>query len=505
MENATENHETNEPREYVHRATYSPQDDKIRLYFSSRIPKDEWNRLKDAGFTWTMKQAENGGCDMVAVWSVDREDIALEMAGEIEDEDQPREERAADRAERFGGYQEKRLGEAVELADRYDAGPRVHGHQNQARAERARARHDRIAGKAVNQWEKAEYWQRRTAGVIAHALYQERADVRHRRIKGIEAELRRLLADVIPSKVLEGVEHVRRYCGDDYVAKGHDCVGMFGQGRARWPRSFCKANGPKLSERGERIRLHLELRLAYERQMLAAQGGTMADVVEMVAGGFYGRFQIQKVTKDRAGRVSKVYFIGPHPYKEGLMSLHGIDAERMTPGAYRAPTAEEAAAFDAAKKAASKAKPKAPPLLNPSKEAAQRLQAVWNAAHVAERRDYYQRQGYRGSHVEQEVAKIEAVAVLDLIQAQYSELSGGAYSPYKTVDLAADWSVVPSYYVTNRDTRKPVAFRVRVASSSTTYGAPRVITITDKATHALPAVPAPVTEPTQQTLALAGI
>jgi hypothetical protein len=345
---------------FPHSATYSPQDDKLRLYFAFRIPRDQWDALRAAGFVWCQKQAETGGCDMAAVWSPDREDMALELAGEIDDEDQPREERAAQRAERFAGYRDKREGEADALADRYDARPRVHGNQDRERAERAAARHDRIAPRAVTQWGKAEYWQSRTARVISHALYVERADVRHRRIKGLEAELRQLLAEVTPSKVFEGVEYVRRYIGEDAVAKGHDCVGIFGQGRARHPRSYAKASPFVLGARGERCRAHLELRIAYEKQMLAAQGGTSADVVEMVAGGWIGSRQIQKITKDRAGRVSKLYFVGPHPYREGQTCLHGISAEDIKPGSYRAPTAEEAAAFTASRKESNKL----PPLVN---------------------------------------------------------------------------------------------------------------------------------------------
>lgn len=46
-------------------------------------------------------------------WTPERRDTALEYAGVIEDEDQSPEERAADRAERFGDYRDKRTGEAA--------------------------------------------------------------------------------------------------------------------------------------------------------------------------------------------------------------------------------------------------------------------------------------------------------------------------------------------------------------------------------------------------------
>lgn len=360
-----------------HSATYSPQDNKIRLYFAFRVPREEWDALRSAGFTWTMKQKEAGGCDMVAPWTPEREDIALDLAGEIDDEDQPREERAAQRAERFEGYQRKREGEALGHADNYEKTPSVHGHQNERRAEREAERHDRQATRAVSQWSKADYWQRRTAGVIAHALYSERPDVRHRRIKGIESEMRRMMANIQPSKVIEGIEVVRKYCGQEYVDQGHNCVGIFGQGRAKYARSFKSENGKfEFTTGGQRWYDHYAMRIAYEKQMLAAQGGTVADASEQViAGGFFGTFQIYSITKDKAGRLNKVGLIDHRRNNE----VHFFKAEKMKLETYRAPTAEEAAAHAAMVAAVNASKPKAAPLVNPTDADAERLQAAWNA------------------------------------------------------------------------------------------------------------------------------
>lgn len=45
--------------------------------------------------------------------------------------------------------------------------------------------------RAVHMWETAEYWQQRAAGALRHAKYKERPAVRARRIKRIEADLRK--------------------------------------------------------------------------------------------------------------------------------------------------------------------------------------------------------------------------------------------------------------------------------------------------------------------------
>jgi len=167
-------------------ATYCPEDDKIRLYVGW-VPRDEYDALRAEGWTATAKQ----DCDFAAVWTPAREDTALSYAGIVLDEDAGPDERAADRAERFTGYLDRRLGEATGHADRFDTGPSAHGYQSYARAVRAADRHDKIAGRAVNAWDKAEYWQSRTAGVISHALHLQSPGVRMGRIKTIESELRK--------------------------------------------------------------------------------------------------------------------------------------------------------------------------------------------------------------------------------------------------------------------------------------------------------------------------
>ena len=174
-------------------ATYSPEDNKLRLYIG-RVPREEYEALRREGWKALHKQREDGHGDFVATWTPDREDTArsyLEEGEDIGDEDYSPEERAADRAERFAGYRDKRRAEAGAAADTFEAGPQTFGHQNEARAARQARRHDRHRTHAVSQWSKAEYWQERTAGVIAHALHRSSATVRRGRILTLEAEQRK--------------------------------------------------------------------------------------------------------------------------------------------------------------------------------------------------------------------------------------------------------------------------------------------------------------------------
>lgn len=75
-------------------ATYSPEDNKLRLSSISRLPKDLYTRVRAAGFIWAPKQE----IFVAPMWTPGREDLLLELCGEIGDEDTS----LVDRAEQRG-------------------------------------------------------------------------------------------------------------------------------------------------------------------------------------------------------------------------------------------------------------------------------------------------------------------------------------------------------------------------------------------------------------------
>ena len=88
-------------------ATYSPQDNKLRLYTSSPsnyLDPEIYKQARHLGFIRAPKQ----GCFIAPMWTPGREDWLLKLAGCIEDEDSTTEERAAERAARFEVYSGKR-------------------------------------------------------------------------------------------------------------------------------------------------------------------------------------------------------------------------------------------------------------------------------------------------------------------------------------------------------------------------------------------------------------
>lgn len=500
--------------------TYSPEDNKIRLYVG-RVPRDEYERLRDAGFVSTPKQS----CDFVAVWTPQREDIAREYLDDdedIEDEDYSPAERAADRAERFEGYRGKRLDEATTAADRYESGPQVIGHQSEARANRIARRLDRTRRYAASQWSKAEYWRDRTAGVIRHALHKQDPKTRRRRILTLEAEQRKHDSSRNDyAKTWEAWMKVLNLAGADepvVIRDTSDHIGIDMQatslaGRLAYslacdslrcwqdfthPRTGKTADLYHLMRdtadpitAGEAARLWLEnatrpddeesysarmsrhyaLRLQYENAMLENEGGKAADI-EMIPGGFIGTRQIQAINKSPVtGRVVSVKVFGPRDWWNGPgpapIVLKTINIEDFGANIYRAPTDEELSAFKAetaTRKAEEKAKKPAPvKLINPTDEDAQKLQDIWN------------------EQARKKSKSADPVQVERMTQAEYTNRSKGTYAQCETVSVDENTEIRRF----NRRSRVEV-FKVRTADSRQLYGAQRVVILTDKPQTPIP-------------------
>ncbi|MEM1154185.1 MAG: DUF3560 domain-containing protein, partial [Pseudomonadota bacterium] len=57
-------------------ATYSAEDNKLRLYASERLDEALYARVKAAGFRWAPKQ----NLFVAPAWSPEREDLCIELA-----------------------------------------------------------------------------------------------------------------------------------------------------------------------------------------------------------------------------------------------------------------------------------------------------------------------------------------------------------------------------------------------------------------------------------------
>jgi phospholipid N-methyltransferase len=125
--------------------------------------------------------------------------------------------------------------------------------------------------RAVDAFETSEYWTRRAAAALHHAKYLERSDVRQRRIKTLEADLKRCKAHFTPDSKVDGAKY--------------GCPESVWCGQTRGGHWVEKSKLPELEAYYMPWIQHIENRLAYERAMLNEQGGTATDKFNLEIGG----------------------------------------------------------------------------------------------------------------------------------------------------------------------------------------------------------------------------
>lgn len=272
------------------KATYSPEDNKLRLYPVTRLGSETYGQLKAAGFRWAPRQE----LFVTPMWTPEREDLLISLCGEIDDEDTSLVDRAEERADRFEGYSERRAKDAESahsavkaVADNIPFGqPILVGHHSERRARKDAERIENGMRKAVSMWETSKYWQQRAAGALAHAKYKERPDVRHRRIRRIEADKRK------SEKNLKECNALLNFWTQEDITKDEalkilSCLDRGGVVLSDGERSWCgwsaldreqvtvaeirsqRLKGlPRSIEYHQRWINHYKNRLAYERAML---------------------------------------------------------------------------------------------------------------------------------------------------------------------------------------------------------------------------------------------
>ncbi|MDU5715626.1 DUF3560 domain-containing protein [Mixta calida] len=404
---ASESKESSFFKRENYRATYSPDDNKLRLYSLHRLDEETYQRVKDAGFKYAPRQA----LFVAPMWTPDREDLLIELAGEIEDEDQTLFDRQEERAERFEEYSEKRAAESGQVLAAVDSlasaipfgQPILVGHHSERRARKHAQKIENGMRRAVNLFETSEYWERRAEASLRHAAYKERPDVRWRRIKKIEADLRkadRRLQDCQKFIKLWSSENLNRamalvIANIDHL---HCCFSLekyprppeksqYEGSRSIWSaleddiitaeqaRDICIPCHERTITRLSRWTAHYRNRIAYERAMLDEHGGVLASDTEMVPGGQVKSrgewLTIIRVNRS-GGKISSLVtpeysFMG----REGATTT--ITPDRITE--YKAPSAEEAKA--------AKAAAKRPPIVNyPGEGFVSMTKEEWSKKHA---------------------------------------------------------------------------------------------------------------------------
>lgn len=364
-------------------ATYSPDDNKLRLAAALRLDDETYRRVTAAGFSWAphLKQF------IAPAWTPEREDLALELAGEIADEDSTLMDRAEDRAERFEEYRDRRLAEAEtakaavsKIADHIPLGqPILVGHHSESHARRDAERiHNRMR-KAVDLWNTSKYWQERATAAIRHARYKEQPDVRHRRIKKLQADKRKqekersialLWLDLWnsidnPNSIKRKGEQITLEERARFVANRCHLIVATGEQGQRWSawdvlrpdeerfamcpsmtvqqvQEVARRAYPALVAICDRWIAHLGNRLAYERAMLEEQGGYQEppkpkSKAELPILNYSGSISYRNpynagepVTGDAVGLTKAQWAAIPSDYKGTRVSICGTHRVRTT-------------------------------------------------------------------------------------------------------------------------------------------------------------------------------
>lgn len=371
----------------TYRATYSPDDNKLRLYASLRLDEETYSLINKAGFRWAPKQK----LFVAPAWTPGREDVLLSLAGDIEDEDCTLFDRQEQRAGRFSDYSDRRAVESEQALAHVDSlasavplgQPILVGHHSERRARRHAQKIESGMKRAVMLFERAEYWEQRAQASLRHAKYKERPDVRYRRIKKIEAELRKSQKHIARSEkymtmwraqtldlkmalLVSNYDHIHAcFTLDKYPrpAEKSQYEGSMSLHSAlseeiitfEQARDIAIRCHERTINHQQRWVNHYQNRLAYERAMLNENGGVVTRTQEFEPGGqVLSRGEwltILRVNRSK-GEVSSVETPG---YRFlGYSGTMKLTPDRITD--YKAPTAEEASD---AKKAA-----KRPPIVN---------------------------------------------------------------------------------------------------------------------------------------------
>lgn len=234
-------------------ATYSPEDDKLRIYAGVRLDADLWAYMKSHGFKWAPKQEL-----FVVYWSPIREDICVRLAGEIEAEGISLAERAeakAARLETIAENAERRANDYFERAREYsarfaDGQPILVGHHSERSARVAQKRADNAMRASVENTKKIDYWVYKHNGVLRHAESKFDARAIQNRIKKLLADLRsqqRMINEKHKALAVWQKLDAATDKGEHWAEKVKFCAGC----HAYTPFSFDKPSYYSLLESGE--------------------------------------------------------------------------------------------------------------------------------------------------------------------------------------------------------------------------------------------------------------
>lgn len=469
-------------------ATYSAEDNKLRLYPTERLDAETFERVKAAGFKWAPRQE----LFVAPKWTPAREDLATELAGEIEPEEMTLAERAALKAERLDNLASKRHAEAnaysrrsAELSEAFYMGqPILVGHHSERRARKTQEKMHAAETKAHKLAETAKYWLYRAEGCERHANHMNDPRTRANRIKTLLAELRDLQRGIneaeharrLWEKVTEPDE-IRKVIGNVSHTVTLSAIGDYwdlekGEKTPETVRDECLARARLRIEGPTRRRWieHTLNRLAFERSLLGDVPRFEGELTPVILQTFMRTHGAEKPkaseTDPGSFEVESPVPLPLHLASGKTLDMTGDDWRDLMQGVgYEVPKPK-------ARKAAAK---QAVSLINLTAEQAAQLQRIWNARKDA---GAMARRGYT----------FKPRAVTMATQAAYSRASKGTYAQCKAVEIDERGEIVRMEWRAMERVRsgEPVA-RIRInTGGGELYGPDSVVHISDKPAKPLP-------------------
>lgn len=469
-------------------ATYSVEDNKLRIYPEERFPDEILQIVKKHGFKWAPRQK----LFVAPKWTPAREDLCTLLGGEIEAESTTMLERAEAKEIRLRYLAQKRaeqsnafIDAAKSISDNIPFGqPILIGHHSERRARKDRERINSAHEKAAKAANAVPYWNYKAEGVINHAERKNRSDVRERRIKKLLTELRDLQRGRNDAQKALKIwmnntsdEDTHKLCGYSGTLSGYGDYTALKEGKITAKECREKnikrlnniINGPTR----QRWINHVLGRLGYERAMLGSVAEYKGELTNIIIQGFARTHGADKpkAQKTASGFILRSPCDLPKHIKPDAGSLELTNEgwiKLMKASGY------EVIIKERRKTTSTKAKN---PLVNLSIKEAQKLQDLWNLR--------IERACYKDIYKKYKINEITEIS-----QAKYSANSKGTYSHCETIPLSGDGKSPRKHYCREAGKmifkEEPVC-RIRIyTGNSEFYKAKSIIHINDKPTQAAP-------------------
>lgn len=326
-------------------ATYSVEDNKLRLYYNGWLDEADYKKVSDAGFIYAPKQEL-----FVAVWTPERCDLAFAMAGDIGLDELSMADRAEAKIARLEGYQENRLKDAdafARAAASYaSAQPVLIGHYSQRKAERDQQRHKNAVKASDDALATASYWQDRAKGVAHNVNIKNSARTRAKRIDRLYADLRshqRNLNDIkvrleIFSNLLNEQDH-ENFASRVKIMLGYGFTKMsslYGQLRDNnitaveaCEKAVADAQHRLDSTRQRDWLLHILNRLSYEHEQFPAVPQFGGELKNTLIQTFFRKHGTEKVKASRSTELENAWLI-KSPFDLPLHLTNGEETKQIT-------------------------------------------------------------------------------------------------------------------------------------------------------------------------------